>query len=148
MYTKLHFLGDATEWVFADAEADAMLAADADHTAPIAVPAVAPVKAILIISPHALGAVAVLPVPPDTDWMPSYVTAPEACIYVPTAAGASATAPGYRLPADTDLAALQTTVIAAMRDRQRIQVPLAGLPGNVLLINGASLPFVAIVPSA
>ncbi len=147
MYTKVHLLGDATEWTLTDADAATLLDA-ADHTAPVVVAVTAPVTARLIVSPHALGALAVQPVPPDTDWMPSYVTAPSAYLYLPSATGISDAALGYRLAAGTDLDNLENEVVAAMHGRHRIRVPLLGLPGNVLVLNGATVPLVALLPSA
>jgi hypothetical protein len=144
MYTKVHLLGDATEWTLADA--DVATLRDTGQTAPVAVPVAGPIAARLIISPHALAAVAALPLPPGGDWMPSYVTVPQAHVYLPSATGAGGDNLGYALATGTDLAALEEQVIAAMHGRHRLEIPLAD--DGTLVVNGATVAMIALVAQA
>lgn len=65
-------------------------------------------------------------------------------LYLPSAAGLQPNAPGYALPPDADLTALQGEIAAAMGQGGFCTVP----SGNgVLVLNGSTLPFVVLFPA-
>jgi len=68
-------------------------------------------------------------------------------IYLPTATGPSPGSTGYELPAGTNLADLASEIATLMSEGKSQAIPLGGaLSGGVLMLNGATLPFVVLAP--
>jgi hypothetical protein len=67
-----------------------------------------------------------------------------AYLYLPSATGLNPEKPGYALPEGTNLAELQAQIAAAMTQQTTCTVEYSG---GVLLLNGATLPFVVIFPA-
>jgi hypothetical protein len=66
-----------------------------------------------------------------------------AFLYLPSAAGLKQSTPGYALPPDTDVAALQNEITTAMSRSEFCTVPSSH---GALVLNGATLPFVVLFP--
>jgi hypothetical protein len=64
-------------------------------------------------------------------------------LYLPSAAGLKPGTPGYALPPDTDVAALQDEITTAMSRSEFCTVPSGH---GVLVLHGGTLPFVVLFP--
>jgi hypothetical protein len=62
-------------------------------------------------------------------------------LYLQSPTGPTQAYPGYRLDPNTDLAALKQTIITAMSGRTVLSIQVAGIPGGVVLLNGAAVDF-------
>jgi len=62
-------------------------------------------------------------------------------LYLPSPTSPAQDSPGYPLDPSTDLAALEQDIITAMSERTILSVQVAGIPGGVVLLNGAALDF-------
>jgi hypothetical protein len=65
-------------------------------------------------------------------------------LYLPSATGLKPGTPGYALPPETDPAALQNEITAAMSQSEFCTIPSSS---GVLVLNGATLPFVVLFPA-
>ena len=149
---------DPTRWLTVGASFGA-LAAELNQSSPVTVAVAGPLRGTLMLSvPHA-GTVALVPPMPGEGSHPSDKPPPVQphvlgslqgpSLYLPTVAGA-AQIPGYALPANTDLAALEQSIVTAMTDGSTLTVPLGmtvGAPGGTVLLSGASLAFAVICPA-
>ena len=150
---------DPTRWLTEGASFGA-LAAELNQSGPATVAVAGPLRGTLMLSvPHA-GTVALVPPMPGEGSHPSDKPPPVQphvlgslqgpSLYLPTVAGA-AQVPGYALPADTDPAVLEQSIVTAMTDGSTLAVPLGmtvGSPGGMAMLDGASLAFVVICPAA
>ena len=66
-------------------------------------------------------------------------------LYLPTDKGLSQNSPGYALPAGTNVADIQADITTAMTTSTFATITLSG--GLELVLNGATLPFAAILPA-
>jgi hypothetical protein len=155
---------DPTRWLTEGADFGAM-AAELDQSGPVTVAVAGPLQGTLVLSVPRAGTVALVPPMPGEGSHPSdkpppvqphVPVSPQAqvpqgpALYLPTVTGA-AQIPGYALPSDTDLGALQQGIITAMTDGSTLTVPLGmsvASPGGMVMLNGASLAFVVICPAA
>jgi hypothetical protein len=155
---------DPTRWLTEGASFGA-LAAELDQAGPVTMAVAGPLRGTLVLSMPRAGTVALVPPMPGEGSHPSdnpppvqphVLVSPQAqdphgpSLYLPTVAGATQI-PGYALPSDTDLAALEQSIITAMTDGSTLRVPLGmsvGTPGGTAMLNGASLAFAVICPPA
>jgi hypothetical protein len=73
---------------------------------------------------------------------PSHIALPRwPVLYLPSPTGPTQDSPGNPLDPNTDLAALEQDIIAAMSGRTFLSVQVASIPGGVVLLNGAALDF-------
>jgi hypothetical protein len=134
----LQIAGDPTVWGLRD------VVAHPDWTDPVALPIILPVEGTLVLSPAAVGGLALSYPDEHNGWMPAAVTAPQ--LYIPTATGLKAGATGYPLAApDNDVEALTEKLITAMSDGSTITVALGLVLGGAVMINGAVLPFAVVM---
>jgi hypothetical protein len=86
---------------------------------------------------------------PDVDGgVPNDVVIPVSAIYLPTASGPSAESHGYVLASPVDLTGLASKISAAMNASSQLTIELgSGLTAGVLVLNGATLPFVVLCPA-
>ena len=68
--------------------------------------------------------------------------------HLPTASGPSAESHGYVLASPVDLTGLASKISAAMNASSQLTIELgSGLTAGVLVLNGATLPFVVLCPA-
>jgi hypothetical protein len=116
--------------------------------APVEVAIIAPVAGTLVLSPARVGSFTLVPPPIGDGWMPALtLVAPH--LYVPTATGLTAAAPGYALaPPDDEIPALITKLIDAMSGPgNRVTVQISAVGSGVVVLNGAQLPFAVVAPA-
>jgi hypothetical protein len=131
--------GDPTKWWIAEEFPTSELNAGQ----PLTVTSLAPVEGILVLSAKS-ATVAVLNAPSGTP--PAALSIPGEIIYVPTATGPSAGHVGYVLAGDVDTGSLSSQIAASMHSGQRQTIALEG--GGTLVLNGATLPFALLAPTA
>jgi hypothetical protein len=143
---------DPTNWYLPTAEYDTVAAALARPDTPIAVDVLAPLEGRLVLSPRAAGTV-VLTIPIDpVGWVPSGIVKPtRPVVYLPSTTGPTAGHPGLTLAADTDLAALEQQLTAAMTGpgstlALTLEVPAPGR--GMLLLSGATLAYAVLCRAA
>jgi hypothetical protein len=140
----LHIEGDPTSWGLS-------VVGPADPgwgDAPVEVAIIAPVAGTLVLSPARVGSFTLVQPPVGDGWMPALaLVAPH--LYVPTATGLTAAAPGYALaPPDDEIPALITKLIDAMSGSgKRTTVQISAMGGGVVVLNGAQLPFAVVAPA-
>jgi hypothetical protein len=149
---------DPTRWLTEGASFDA-LAATLNQSGPVPLTVEGPLRGRLVLSMSRAGTVALVPPMPGEGSHPSDKPPPVQpqvqalqgpSLYLPTVTGATQI-PGYALPADTDPAVLEQSIITAMTDGSTLTVPLGmtvASPGGMVLLNGASLAFAVICPAA
>jgi len=141
-YTFLRIGTDPTAWVLENAGPDTVAAQLSQSTGPIVLPVVDPLQGDLVVSPAAAATIWVHRPPPVHGWHPSHIALPRwPVLYLPSPAGPIQDYPGYPLDPNTDLAALKQEIIAAMSGRTVLSIKVAGIPGGVVLLNGAALSF-------
>jgi hypothetical protein len=140
MYGNLQIDGDPTVWLL-DQPAD--ITQWTGETVSVAVKA--PLIGTLLLSTRVASVAAftqahALPAP-------NALTLPMPAIYLPTAAGPSADSAGYVLPLSVDLTNLAGEISAAMSAGSQLTIDFGlGPSSGVLLVSGASLPFVVLCP--
>ena len=141
--TVLHVGGDPNSWRLVDP-----VSAPApwqDSSDPVALAVNWPLFGTMVLAPRRAGSVGVLEVMPAQSWIPCQVVVPH--LYLPAPAEMSVGAPGYALAPGTDLAALEQSIMAAMRDGTTVDVTVSGPSGSgVIVLNGAVLPFAVLCP--
>jgi hypothetical protein len=116
-----------------------------DSSDPVALAVNWPLFGTLVLAPGRASSLGLLEVMPVHNWIPCQVVVPH--LYLPAPAEMSVGAPGYALPAGTDLSALEQSIMAAMRDGTTVDVTVSGPSGNgVIVLNGAVLPFAVLCP--
>ena len=140
MTSYLQIGGDPTMWVPTQPVDPSQLT-----KAPVPVPITAPLFGTLLISSKA--ASIALVDPGDQGPVPSDAIILVESLYVPTATGASQSFTGYQLVPGTNLADLQTQIATLMTQGTSQAIPLGGGTLNgVVVLNGATLPFVVLAP--
>ncbi len=140
-YIFLQIGTDPTSWILEDADPDAVAAQLSQATGPVVLPVVAPLQGNLVVSPSA-AAISVQKPPATHSLHPSHIALPRwPVLYLPSPTGPTHVAPGHLLDPDTDLAAQEQDIIAAMSGRTFLSIQLADIPGGVVLLNGAVLDF-------
>jgi hypothetical protein len=113
------------------------------HGAPVVVEIIAPVAGTLILSPTRVGSFTLVPPPLGDGWMPA-LTLIGPHLYLPSATGLTAAAPGYPLAAEYagNLTALQDNIVSAMRSPgSTLAVHLNVNGSGVAVLNGPQLSF-------
>jgi hypothetical protein len=146
MSEYLRIQGDPNIWELGEPVDEASLTSGK----PIQVTTLAPLAGTLVLAARAAASV-VLFNPPPVGVIPSDAKLPTPFLYLPAATKINPDPPpGYPLTAETDLAALAVDIATAMSEGTFYAVGFAGgvqygAPYNgVLLLNGATLPFVVI----
>jgi hypothetical protein len=142
VYTFLRIGTDPTDWVLENTDPDTVTAQLSQADGPAVLPVVDPLQGDLIVSPSAAATIWVHSPPPVHGWRPSHIALPRSpVLYLPSPTSPTQDSPGYQLDPNTDLAALERDIIAAMSGRTVLSIQVAGIPGGVVLLNGAALGF-------
>ena len=141
-YIFLQVGTDPTAWVLENAEPDTVAAQLSQATGPVVLPVAGPLQGDLVVSPPAAATISLQRPSPIHGVHPSHLASPRwPVLYLPSPAGPTQDSPGYPLALSADLAALEQDIIAAMSDGTFLSIPLADIPGGVVLLNGAALDF-------
>jgi hypothetical protein len=141
-YIFLRIGTDPTTWVLESAGPDTVAAQLSQATAPVVLPVIDPLQGNLVVSPSAAASISVQRPSPTHGYHPSHIALPQwSVLYLPSPASPTQDSPGYALPPNTDLAALEQHIIAAMSGRTVLSIQLVDSPGGVVLLNGATLGF-------
>jgi hypothetical protein len=152
MYGVLLIDGAAVAWTVDLPDLHSTAQEIAQATGPIVLPALVPaggqvVSGRLVLSPQTAGTVALTELP-EPGWIPSYAVAPQARICVPSAAPASDVPYSYTLTARTDPEQLESDVTDAMQNGTTLTLDVSTDTGQgVVVLNGARLSFVVIIPA-
>ncbi len=144
---SLNIGSDPTSWILDNSKEDVTydLVKRKLHAAqPFALPVAEPLEGELALSPRA-GNVSLISFPRGHNWNPSDVpTSP--FLYIATAVGPAADQENcYVLAHDADVEELQRRILKAMADPDVVTVEVtAGGGSGVLVLNGATLPFVVL----
>ncbi len=151
MHDHLRIEGDPTTWVLSEPVAEPATLTGSGE--PFRIPVAAPLSGTLLLSRRA-AASAVLYSPADVGGaIPSGARLVTAVLYLPSVTGAASPAaaapPWYPLPPSADLAALETEIMGAMSQGTFSTVEFSSVASSgVLVLNGATLPFVVLCPAA
>jgi hypothetical protein len=141
-YIFLRIGADPTAWVVDNAEPDTVAAQLSQATGPVVLPVIGPLQGDLVVAPSAAATISVQRPSPTHGAHPSHIALPRwPVLYLPSPAGPTQDSPGYPLESNTDLAALEQDIIAAMSGRTFLSIQVADIPGGVVLLNGAALGF-------
>jgi hypothetical protein len=141
-YIFLRIGTDPTAWVVESTDPDTVAAQLSQATGPVVLPVLGPLQGNLVVSPSAAASISVATPSPIHTWHPSHIALPRwPVLYLPSPTGPTHTAPGYPLDPNTDLAAQEKDIIAAMSGRTFLSIQTADTPGGVVLLNGAILAF-------
>ena len=140
-YIVLRIGPDPTPWVLED-DPDTVAAQLSQAAGPVVLPVIGPLQGNLVVSPSAAATFSVRRPPPIRGWRPSHVALPQwPVLYLPSPTGPTPESPGYPLDRNTDLAALEQDVIAAMSGGTFLRVQVADMQEGVVLLIGAALDF-------
>ncbi|HEY6311752.1 MAG TPA: hypothetical protein VIY52_13245 [Streptosporangiaceae bacterium] len=135
---------DPTVWVLAASQDEV-----ANATDPAAWQIVYPVEGRLVLSPRSAGSLVVLSAPPGGG---TGVGRPHGGhptdIHLPSVTARTVSSHGYWLEERdlaTDVEELERKILTAMADGTRLTLPLISGTGGVLVLDGATLPFIVIV---
>ena len=144
LYASLRIAGDPTNWRLSQATGPEELTQP--DNAPFRATVIAPRAGTLLLSSRAAASVVLSGVGGGATPNGGPIM-PEAFLYLPSATGLTAKAPAfmYPLPDPADLATLEDSISTAMSQGQPCTVPLSE---GVIVLNGATLPFVVIFGSA
>lgn len=141
-YTFLRIGTDSATWVLENGDPDTVAAQLRQATAPVVLPVIDPLLGNLVVSPSAAATIWLHGPPPLHGWHPSHIALPQSpVLYLHSPTGPTQDSPGYPLDPNTDLAALEHEIIAAISGRTFLSIQVAGIPGGVVLLNGAALDF-------
>ena len=141
-YIYLRIGTDPTAWVLENAEPDTVAAQLSQATGPVVLPVTAPLLGDLVVAPSAAATISVQRPDPMHGTHPSHIALPRwPVLYLPSPTGPTQDSPGNPLDPNTDLAALEQDIIAAMSGRTFLSIQIADIPGGVVLLNGAALAF-------
>lgn len=148
MNAELQIGNDPATWYLPSTGYDTVVVALAQADTPFAVDVIAPLQGRLLLNPVAAGAVSLaLPVQP-VGWNPSGVVWPESpLLYVSSATAPTHADPGYALARGYQLDVLEQEILTAMTQKTFITVSLdEGLGKGILVLSGATLPYVVVCP--
>jgi hypothetical protein len=140
-YTLLRIGADPTDWVLENADPYTVAAQLSQATGPVVLPVVDPLQGDLVVSPSAAATIWVHSPPPSDGWHPSHIAVSRSVLYLHSATGPTQDYPGYPLDPNTDLAALKQNIITAMSGRTFLSIQVVGIPGGIVLVNGATVDF-------
>ncbi len=140
---RLQIGTDPTAWLLQDSDEDAVAAELGQAMGPVMLPVVAPLHGRLVLSPLCAATVSLLRLPSDLGAHPTGAIGPaRPVLYLPSVTAATQQSPGHALDPDTDLAALEQDIIAAMTGGTRLTLQISALSGGgFLVLNGALLAF-------
>jgi len=146
MYDHMRIDDDGTTWVLGQPLDPAELVKAKE---PLVLPVTRPLSGTVLLSVSVAASVTLLPAQDGAvspmGWIPGGLGAPLPLLYLPSPGTDGSAANVSELPMTTDLAALTTQIQAAMTAGTRVDVPLgASGDGGVAVLNGATLPFVAL----
>lgn len=141
-YIFLRIGTDPTAWVLESTDPETVAAQLSQATGPVVLPVLGPLQGDLVVSPSAAASISVARPAPLHNWHPSHIALPRwPVLYLPSPTGPTHDAPGYPLDPNTDLAAQEQDIIAAMSGRTFLSIQIADIQGGVVLLNGAVLDF-------
>jgi hypothetical protein len=141
-YIFLQIGTDPTGWVLENAEPDTVAAQLSQATGPVVLPVVGPLQGDLVVSPSAAATISMRRPSPTHGAHPSHFAVPRwPVLYLPSPTGPTQDSPGYPLARNTDLAALEQDIIAAMSGGTFLSIQVADIQGGVVLLNGAAVDF-------
>jgi hypothetical protein len=141
-YIFLRIGTDPTAWVLESTDPETVAAQLSQATGPVVLPVLGPLQGDLVVSPSAAASISVARPSPVHNWHPSHIALPRwPVLYLPSPTGPTHDAPGYPLDPNTDLAAQEQDIIAAMSGRTFLSIQIADIQGGVVLLNGAVLDF-------
>jgi hypothetical protein len=141
-YIFLRIGTDPTAWVVENAEPDTVAAQLSQATGPVVLPVIGPLQGDLVVAPSAAATISVQRPSPVHGTHPSHIALTRwPVLYLPSSTSPTQDSPGYPLDPNTDLAALEQDIIAAMSGRTVLSIQVADIPGGVVLLNGAALGF-------
>jgi hypothetical protein len=141
-YVFLRIGTDPTGWVLESASPDTVAAQLSQATGPVVLPIVDPLQGNLVVSPSAAATISVTRPSPLHGYHPSHIAVARwPVLYLPSPSSPTQDSPGYPLEPNTDLAALEQHIIAAMTGRTVLSIQVADIQGGVVLLNGAELGF-------
>lgn len=152
---------DPSSWVVPNAEYGQLVDRLSQATAPVVVDVVAPIAGRLVLSHRAAGSVVLLQPPggqawESTDWNPSRIAKPVApvapvarvapVVYIASPGGPGQGTSEYALASSVTSQVLEQEIVTAMSgDGSELTLPVFDPTGTgVLLLHGASLPFVVV----
>jgi hypothetical protein len=143
---RLQIGTDPTTWVLQDGDEYAIARDLSQATGPLVLPVVAPLQGRLVLSPQCAATVSLLRPSPSAGAHPTGVIGPtRPVMYLPSATSATQESPGHALDPDTDLAALEQDIIAAMIGGTLLTLQISTLSdAGLLVVNGALLAFVVL----
>ena len=141
-YIFLRIGTDPTAWVLESTDPDTVAVQLSQATGPVVLPVLDPLQGDLIVSPSAAASISVARPVPVHNWHPSHIALPRwPVLYLPSPTAPTQDSPGYPLDSNTDLAALEQRIIAAMSTRTVLSIQVADGRGGVVLLNGAAVGF-------
>lgn len=141
-YIFLQIGTDPTSWVLEAADLDTVAVRLSQATGPVVLPIVDPLEGSLVVSPSATATISVARQSPLHGWHPSHILLPRwPVLYLPSLTSPTQDSPGYPLEPNTDLAALERHIVAAMSEGTVLSIQVADIQGGVVLLNGATLGF-------
>jgi hypothetical protein len=141
-YIFLQIGTDPTGWILENAEPDTVAAQLSHATGPVVLPVVGPLQGDLVVSPSAAATISVRRPSPTHGAHPSHIAVPRwPVLYLSSPTGPTQDSPGYPLARNTDLAALEQDIIAAMSGGAFLSIQVADIQGGVVLLNGAAVDF-------
>ena len=141
-YIFLRIGTDPTAWVVESTDPDTVAARLSQATGPVVLPVLDPLQGNLVVSPSAAATISVARSAPLHTWHPSHIALPRwPVLYLPSPTSPTQDSPGYPLEPNTDLAALERHIVAAMSGRTVLSIQVADIQGGVVLLNGATLGF-------
>jgi hypothetical protein len=147
---RLQIGTDPTSWVLQDVDEDPLTQELSQATGPIVLPVAAPLQGRLVLSPQYAATVSLHRPPANVGAHPTGVIGPATpVVYLPSGTAATPESLGYALGPETDLAALEQNIIAAMTSGTRLALQISSVSGGGLLVlNGATLAFVVLAQAA
>jgi hypothetical protein len=141
-YIFLRIGTDPTAWVLENADPDTVATQLSQATGPVVLPVAGPLQGDLVVAPRAAATMSVQRPSPGHGSHPSHILLPRwPVLYLPSLTGPTTDSPGYPLDLNTDLAALQQDIVAAMSGHTFLSIQLAEIQGGVVLLNGGALDF-------
>lgn len=141
-YIYLQIGTDPTAWALENADLGTVATQLSQATGPVVLPVAGPLQGDLVVAPRAAATIAVQRPSPGHGAHPSHsLRPPGPVLYLPSLTGPTKDSPGYPLDPNTDLAARQQDIVAAMSGHTFLSIQLAEIQGGVVLLNGAALDF-------
>jgi hypothetical protein len=112
---------------------------------PQSIDVISPLNGTLLLSATSAASLALAN--PPVGAIPTDAITPTPVLYLPLPGGFTDVSDGYPLPAGTDLEALKREITAAMSGGSRVAVGVHRMDAQMLVLNGAALPFAIVCPA-